>query len=469
MFIDVSKTSPTQTIGDTGAKLRKLTETIERLHVRGATRPLGKIIHKVYPADLASVLAAIPEVHVAPIFHTIPEAELAADVLIQVNDRVQRIILAETPDAQLTPILEKLPPDERVLLIREMEPERAERLLSELEKASQKELERLLSYHPDTAGGIMTTEFFDLTGDTTADQAIRAVREHAEVEMVYYLYVTDAEHKLEGVISIRQLLLAKPQALLRDVMNARIITVSTDTSRESVAALVDKYRLLAIPVVDESQHLVGMITVDDVIDVLETETTQDMLRMAGTDKAEILTHSTFRIAWIRLPWLLAAFIGGLAATWIVRNFEGVLTQVIALGAFLPVVMGMAGNVGVQTATVTVRGLATGSLDLRDVWGVLYKELRVGLILGVFYGFTLGLYGWFMFGSLDLGGVVGFTILGNMTGAALLAVALPMLFQRIGADPAIATGPFVTTAIDVFGVLNYFMLATLLLDLPGAVS
>jgi magnesium transporter len=273
---------------------------------------------------------------------------------------------------------------------------------------------------------------------------------------------------LRGVISIRQLLLAKPNSTLREVMNPRIITVATDTDREIVAQLVDKYRLLAIPVVDESGSLAGMVTVDDVFEVLESETTEDMLRMAGTDKSEILTHSALRVAWIRLPWLLAAFIGGLAATGIIRIFEGVLMEVIALGAFLPVVMGMAGNVGVQTATVTVRGLATGSLNLHDVWSVLHKELRVGLLLGLFYGAGLGIYGWFMFGDMSLAGVVGLTIFGNMTGAALLAVSLPMIFQRLGTDPAIATGPFVTTAIDVFGVLNYFVIATALLDLPGGV-
>jgi len=466
MFIDTSTNSATHRAENTGAKLRKLADTVERLYARDAKRSLEKIFTKVYSADIASVLAVIPEEHVASIFHTIPETTLAADVLTQVNDRVQRLILAETPDSRLITVLEELPPDERTILIRELEPERAEMLLSELEKGSQKEVEALLKHAPDTAGGIMTTDFFDLPEETTVDEAIHAVREHAEVEMVYYLYVTNADRKLRGVISIRQLLLAKPNSTLREVMNPRIITVATDADREIVAQLVDKYRLLAIPVVDESGCLAGMVTVDDVFEVLETETTEDMLRMAGTDKSEILTHSALRVAWIRLPWLLAAFIGGLAATGIIRIFEGVLMEVIALGAFLPVVIGMAGNVGVQTATVTVRGLATGSLDLCDVWSVLHKELRVGLLLGLFYGAGLGIYGWFMFGDLNLAWVVGLTIFGNMTGAALLAVSLPMIFQRMGTDPAIATGPFVTTAIDVFGVLNYFVIAIALLDLPG---
>ncbi|HHH39100.1 MAG TPA: magnesium transporter, partial [Sedimenticola sp.] len=241
-----------------------------------------------------------------------------------------------------------------------------------------------------------------------------------------------------------------------------------DTDQESVAQLVDKYRLLAIPVVDEDNVLVGMVTVDDVIDVIESETTKEMLRMAGTSESEILTHSPFKIARIRLPWLFAAFIGGLAATGVIQQFEGILAQVLALSAFLPVIMGMAGNVGVQSATVAVRGLATGSLELRHINAVLFKELRVGLLLGLFYGVMLGAYGWFAFDSITLGEVVGLTILLNMTGAAVVAIVLPMFFQRIGTDPAIATGPFVTTAIDVLGVLNYFAIATLLLEFTPAV-
>ena len=247
-------------------------------------------------------------------------------------------------------------------------------------------------------------------------------------------------------------------------MNTRIVKVNTGEDQSVVAEFVDNYHLLAVPVVDENNVLVGMVTVDDVLEVMETEATKDMLKMAGTNESEILTHSPLKIARIRLPWLLAAFGGGLAATGIIQQFESILSQVLALSAFLPVIMGMAGNVGVQSATVAVRGLATGTLVLRHVRTVLFKEFRVGLLLGAFYGIVLGLFGYYMFGSSALGQVVGISILVNMTLAASLAILLPMLFHRLGTDPAIATGPFVTTAIDVFGVLNYFIIATLILDL-----
>ncbi len=461
MLIDVDTESPR----GPGAKLHKLAEAIERLCHRGAVRPLTKILGKAHPADLAALLGTMPENYVAQVFEAIPDKHAAAEVLVQVNNRVQRVILSETPEPQLIKVLEELPPDELTGLIREIDPELAGCLMSALENSSKLEVVELLKFAPDTAGGIMTTDFFALAEDTSVEEAILAVRSHEDVEMIFYLYVTGSEGRLLGVISLRQLLLSGPEQRLREVMNRRIITVSTDTPQEEVAQLVDKYRLLAIPVTDQGGRLVGMITVDDVIEVLETETTQDMLRMAGTDKSEILTQSVFRIAGIRLPWLLAAFFGGLAATGVIRYFEGALVQVIALGAFLPVIMGMAGNVGVQSATVTVRGLATGTLEFRDLSRALYKELRVGLLLGIFYGIILAAYGWIVFDSTNLAKVVGLTILTNMTGAAVLAIFLPMLFHRIGVDPAIATGPFVTTAIDVFGVLNYFVIATIIMDLP----
>ena len=277
--------------------------------------------------------------------------------------------------------------------------------------------------------------------------------------MVFYLYLTDEAGRLVGVVSLRQLLLTRSGTPLHKVMNRRVMKVTTDADQTTVAMLVDKYRLLAIPVVDEDNVLVGMVTVDDVIDVIEEETTRDMLKMAGTSESETLTHSAFKIAGIRLPWLLAAFVGGLAATAVIGQYEAILGEVLVLSAFLPVVMGMAGNVGVQSATVAVRGLATGAIDVRDTVPLVLKELRVGLVLGSFYGVILAIYGYLVHHSLQLGQVVGLTILGNMTGAALLAVLLPMIFQRMKVDPAVATGPFVTTAIDILGVLNYFVIAS----------
>jgi magnesium transporter len=278
--------------------------------------------------------------------------------------------------------------------------------------------------------------------------------------------VVDPAQKLVGVCSLRQLLLAAPEASLGNIMTERVVAVGPETDQERVAEIAERYRLLAVPVIDDNGVLLGIITVDDLLQVYEHTATEEMLEFAGTRGEEVLTHSVFRIFRIRLPWLAAAFMGGLAAGGIINLFEATLSQVLALGVFLPIVIGMAGNVGTVAATVSVRGLATGSLKLSDFGSLLFKEMRVGLMLGGFYGAILGVAAWWIFSDVALGETVGLTILANMTMAALIAAVLPMLFHRMGADPAVATGPFVTTAVDILGVSNYFILATLILNVGG---
>lgn len=274
--------------------------------------------------------------------------------------------------------------------------------------------------------------------------------------------------RLMGVVSLRQLLLAHPVKSLREVMNPRVISVHTGESQEVVAKQVDKYRLLAITVVDDDGVLVGMVTVDDVIGVLEDETTREMLTMAGTSRSELLTQSPYSIFKYRMPWLFAAFLGGVGAAAVLDQYETTLSTVIQLSAFLPIVMGMAGNVGTQAATVAARGLATGSIKVSNFASLLLKELSVGLLLGTFYGELLGAVSFLMFqnfsGVVKLVITVSVSIMLNICLAAIIAASLPMLFQRLGTDPALASGPFVLTSIDVLGVINYPIVASLVFGL-----
>jgi len=444
-------------------------DTITRLYRRQAIQPLKKVLAKTHPTDLARILHAMPEDEAYDIFLLIPQTTRSAEVLSELEPELRDRILRETSIEKLRPILEKLSPDDLTDLIGEQDPDLAAHLLKGLGSESQQEVEDLLQYAPDTAGGIMTTEFFALPQDTTVEQAIGSIREYSEVEMIFYLYVVDEAQHLQGVVSLRQLLLARPQQKLSEIMKTRVVKVHTSDDQEDVAALVEQYHILAVPVVDADNVLVGAITMDDIIDVIQDETTEDMLKMAGTDEAELLTQSPLKIARLRLPWLFAAFVGGLAATGVIHHFEDLLTRVLALSAFLPIVMGMAGNVGTQSATVAVRGLATGHLDVSRLGTFVLKELWVGLILGLIYGSALGLVGWFLFGDIDLGLIVGLTIFGNMSGAAVIAIILPIIFHKIGSDPAIATGPFVTTSIDILGVGNYFLIASFFLGLGATAS
>lgn len=437
-------------------------ETITRLLRRNAKPVIRKILDKSHPADIQQMLEESPEGYIFAIYKEIPKPEDAATVLARINPAIRDLILKEINLYDLEQIMDEFPPDDLTDFIGELAPEQAEQIMSVLGQKEKSEVENLLQYDPNSAGGIMNSDFFSLKSTVTVGEAVERLRIYADVELVFYLYVMDEEGRMAGVISLRNLLLAKANACLSEVMETNIIMVDVKTDPRRVADLTDKYRLLAIPVVDDDKKLVGVITVDDVLDLIEEQHTDVMLRMAGTGEAEVHTQSAFKIAWIRLPWLLTAFLGGLAATGIIHHFEGLLGQYLALGTFLPVVMGMAGNVGVQAATVAVRGLATGSLNMLRVGHVLYKEVRVGLILGLFYGVALSLFGTLVFGNTALGQVVGLTILINMVGASLLAIGLPIFFHRVGIDPAIATGPFVTTAIDIFGVLNFFMIATQIL-------
>ncbi len=465
MMIDTSSHIPT---ADPSGKNRKLQDAIERLLHRDAKKPLEKIISRTHPADLASVLGAIPEEYVLTLFDTIPDKRMAAKVLTTLDSRVKDHVLQESEVIRLASILEQLPPDELVDLISSLNDELAAKIKAALTKDSQNEVDDLLQYAPETAGGIMTTDFFALTDDTLVEEAVEAIRSRSDVEMVYYLYVTNQQGRLLGIVSLRNLLLAHPTRTLREVMNPRIISVRTDTSQETVASQVDKYRLLAIPVVDDEGVLVGMVTVDDVIGVLEDETTREMLTMAGTSSSELLTLSPFSIFKFRVPWLLAAFIGGVGAAAVLDKYEATLSTVIQLSAFLPIVMGMAGNVGTQAATVAVRGLATGSLRLSHFKSLLLKELTVGLLLGTFYGLLLGTVSFLMFHDfadiVKLMTTVGVSIMMNICLAAIIASSLPMLFQRLGTDPALASGPFVLTSIDVLGVINYLIVATYIFGL-----
>ena len=370
-------------------KKKRLIETIDRLYHRDAKASLQKVISRLHPADLASILDELPPEHMVDIFYAISETEMAAEVFSQLSVSLRTQVMTESPVEKLAGVLQHLAPDDLADLIGDLPEEQRAQLMALLDRESKDEVESLLKYDPNSAGGIMTTDFFSLPHTLTVEEAIENIRNREDVEMVFYLYLTDESGRLVGVVSLRQLLLARPGTPLHKVMNRRVMKVTTDADQTTVAMLVDKYHLLAVPVVDEENVLVGMVTVDDVIDVLEEETTRDMLKMAGTSESETLTHSAFKIAGIRLPWLLAAFIGGLAATAVIGQYEEILGQVLVLSAFLPVVMGMAGNVGVQSATVAVRGLATGAIDVRDTFPLVFKELRVGLLLGGFYGVILG--------------------------------------------------------------------------------
>jgi magnesium transporter len=312
----------------------------------------------------------------------------------------------------------------------------------------------------------MVPDFIALRGNTTAGEAIKSLqKEHLDVEMPFYLYVVDSNGKLIGVSSLRQLVVVPPETPLKDFMTRDVFAVKTDMDQEEVAKIVARYDILAVPVVDDTNQLVGIVTVDDIIDIIREEATEDILKMAGVGGEEFVeTQSVFRSTRIRLPWLSASCIGGIVAFLIIGHYEGSLSKVAYLAAFIPVIMGMGGNIGTQTSTIVVRGLATGRLNIRDAWSVVFKEFAVGFILGTIYGLLVGSVAQLRYSMFQVAISVGLAVISSMSIAALVGSLVPMGFAKINIDPAIASGPFVTTAIDIISVAFYFIIATTLLGI-----
>ncbi|BCR05969.1 magnesium transporter MgtE [Desulfuromonas versatilis] len=446
-------------------KLQMLLDTVRKLIRRGAYPNLTKVVAKSHPADVAHLFRYLDLKEQRILFNLIEDPETAAYVLSELDHGTGAALLEQIDKETITEVLQEMPYDDAVDIIRNMPEELAEEVLQIMQDEDSEEIEELLKYGEDTAGGIMVTEYFAMDEDQTCGQAIQALQEAEDVEMVFYLYVTNEHNHLVGVLSLRQLLTVPASTKLKNIMTRDVISVRTDMDQEEVAHMVAKYNILAVPVVDEGNKLMGIITVDDVIDVLREEATEDIYKMAGSSDEELLYgFKSFKIARLRLPWLITNLFGGVITGYLMWRFKVTLKEVMALISFIPVITGMGGNVGGQSATIVVRGFATGRIDFSTLRQVFLKELRVGLIMGVVCGVTIGLvaYGWHH--NPYLGIVVGLAMVTAMTVAATMGVLAPAFFKRFGVDPAIASTPFVQTANDITGILIYFGTATMFLNL-----
>ena len=448
-------------------KNKILTESVKRLLRRGATSHLKKIVNKTHAADLSVVIRSLSVANQRKLFNMISDVEqkgILFSELLLYDDTLLDLIEGMSLD-EIVEVLDSMQTDDVADLIGRLPEEKSKAILEMMADEGSEEVEDLLRYGDDTAGGIMVPEFIALREDTTAREAIKSLQEeHQDVEMPFYLYVVDEYGKLTGVCSLRQLVVVPPHTPLKEFMSTDVFSVQTDMDQEEVAKLVARYDILAVPVVDESNILVGIVTVDDVIDIFREEATEDILKMAGVGEEFIETQNVFRSTRIRVPWLMASFIGGVIAFLIIGTFEHSLKQFAFLAAFIPVIMGMGGNIGTQSSTIVVRGLATGRLAIRDIWSVVSKEMTIGLILGLIYGSFIAIVAQLQYSTSAAAIAVGLSVISSMCIAALIGSLVPMLFARINIDPAVATGPFVTTAIDIISVFFYFSIATTLLGI-----
>ena len=441
-----------------------LVDTIKRLLRRNALSRLLKIMNRTHTADLSAVFHWLSFAQQRQLFNMIEAVEQKGELLSRLDQDVIVGIVEEMDLEEIVSILKAIPSDDAADLVGRLSAEKSETILEKMGKEDSEEVEDLLIYGDDTAGGIMTTDFIALLEGVTAKEAIASLQqEHQDVEMPFYLYAVDEYGKLVGVSSLRQLVVVPPDTPLSEFVTRDVLSVQTEMDQEEVARIVARYDILAVPVVDAQNRLVGIVTVDDVIDIFREEATEDILKMAGAGEEFVETKSVLKSTRIRLPWLFASCIGGIVAFYVINRFEVSLNNFVYLAAFIPVIMGMGGNIGTQSSTIVVRGLATGRHSVRDIWSVAFKELAIGFILGIVYGFLIGAVAQFKFGTLGLAFSVGLAVLCSMSIAALVGSLVPMLFARINIDPAVATGPFVTTAIDIISVYFYFQITTILLS------
>ncbi|MFQ5893712.1 MAG: magnesium transporter [Nitrospinota bacterium] len=438
-------------------------ETVRRLLHRHATVHIRKIFSKLHPADIARLLRRFPHADQQSLFNLVDDFKLAAQILRESDAQSVQEIVSHLEVKRIAQIVQAMDPDDAADFIGRLAPETAEEILQAMHRDDSAEVEQLLLYPSESAGGIMTTSVLALPEELTAGEAVAEVRRASEVEMVFYIYVVDDKGHLLGVTSLREIILAEPTAALKAFMNPNVLSVTATTDQEEVAKLVRRYNLLAIPVVDDENKLLGMVTVDDVVDVIYEEATEDMFLMAGSPRGEMETRSVLGVVKARLPWLLVSCIGGLAAIQIIGYFQGTLNRLIALAAFIPIIMGMGGNVGTQSASIVIRGLALGQIDKKAIGMTVLREVRIGLAMGLLYGMLVGALAKLQYASVPmLGLTVGGAIMGAMTVSALVASLIPLLLDRLNIDPAVATGPFITSSLDILGVIIYFNLANLLM-------
>jgi len=442
-----------------------LAETLEKYLERGAQANVSRLLGRIRPEDVAVLLGGLDSDHRLTVFRILiaefPDA--AGEVLTEMEPAQRLALLEQLAPEQIAGILERIPVDDAVFVLGSLPAELQEPLLELVDLRDLVDVRTQLAYPESSAGRLMDTEFFALPESVTVREAIATIQEKPDVEMIFYLYVVDRDGHLVGVTSLRQLLLSKPEQALSAIMQRELIKANVATDQEEVARQAARYDLLAVPVVDDQNRLAGIVTVDDIIDVVKEEAAEDLLKMVGSSESEMLyAERTFSAARLRLPSLLISLAGLLLAGFLLERFQVSLPDSLFLLAFVPAIMGLSGSIGSQASAVVLRGLSSGKLLSGEpgasVTAFLARQLKVAAVLGATCGGLAGLAAVALERQIALGGVVGGAVFLAMVLAAVSGVLVPATLKRLGFDPAIANGPLLSTANDVTGILIYFGLA-----------
>ena len=443
----------------------KIAYQLEELLIAGNYDAAKLLLEPSQPVDIAEGIGKLPQILQALAFRLLKKNE-AIEVYEYLDPIVQQTLLDRLRSGEVLEIVEKMSPDDRVQLFDELPAKVVRKFLSALSPGERKVTAQLLGYEPETAGRLMTTEFIDLKEMQTAEQALSLVRKRAPfTETIYSLYVTDKERHLTGILSLRDLVTAEPKIQIGDVMTRDVVNISTNTNQEEVARAIQRYDFLALPVVDKEKRLVGIVTVDDLIDVIEQEATRDIYAAGAVqpgDEDDYFQSGLFTIARRRIVWLLILVLANSLTTRVIAMNDEILSKVVLLAAFIPLLIGTGGNVGAQSSTVVIRGLSTQKIKSIGPAKAILKESLTGALLGILMLMVVIPFAWWQGESPLIGLAVGISLISITTLAATAGAVLPLLFDKMGLDPALMSSPFITTVTDIAGVYIYLNTASWLL-------
>src|SRR5437867_23748 len=436
-------------------------ETVQALLERGDRRRLVDLLTAAHPADVAALLRELPLEAQVTVFRLL-SAQRAGEVLSELDDQTLLQLVQALDQLEVSRILDEMPPDHAAEVVEELPPAQAESLLEMMKEEQSEDVQELLEYSEDTAGRLMSPNAVAVGESATVAEAIEQIRKSAPEGRGFELYVVDDHRHLVGVVPLRRLLTAAPTTPMWAIRDPSVVSVSPETDQEEVARLVAKYDLVAVPVTDKERRLLGTISVEDVIDVLGEEASEDIFRLAGSDASELDRRSPREIALMRLPWILTTLLIELGAGIVIHYYDATLSRVILLASFMPVIQAISGNTGLQSVTMVVRGLATGQVHLSRWWEPLRRQVQTSSILGGVCALVVGSVG-MLWHSPAFGLVVALSMFASVNLSGFAGTMIPMLSKRLGFDPAITAGPFETALQDVLGVTIFLSLATALLS------
>lgn len=442
-------------------KLEISKEELKDFLLSASDQELLDAIEFIHPVDILEILHEHEE-DMDKILSRLPN-EVLAEVLDEEEDEEKYELLSHFSEGKQKNILEEMSSDEITDLVSVLDEDESEDLLGKMTAEDRDEVTALLNYHPDTAGGLMATEFIKVPESMSVLETLQYLQGEAQdAEMAYYLYVIDQNSLLKGVVSLRDIVAHSFETKIAEIANPNVISVTAATDQEEVARVFDKYGFLMLPVTDEQDHMLGIITVDDIMDIIKEETTEDIHRLAQIDAEEKVNGSLVQSLKSRLPWLMINLATAFFAASVVSLFSGTIEQVVALAAVNPIIAGMGGNAGTQSLTIVVRGIALGELTGENARKIFFKELGVGIMSGLAIGLTVALVCGVLQQNIYFALVVGLAMLLNMTFATISGYGVPILLKKMKIDPALASSVFVTTVTDVLGFFFFLGLATLFL-------